>query len=73
MLALNSIWVVLYIRVPFGVPFTMVPYYIIGDLKREPNLENHPIAVTEARHTRPVFTAPVALDFHLRSSMDDWI
>ena len=28
-------------RAPFGGPFVRVPYYI-GDLKRDPNLENDP-------------------------------
>ena len=36
-----SIWVVLQIRIPFKLPFIRVPHYI-GDLKRDPNLENYP-------------------------------
>ena len=35
------IWVVLEIRVPFRVLFISLPYYI-GDLNRNPNLENYP-------------------------------
>ena len=43
-LPLNSgTWVVLYIRVPFKVLFTRVPYYL-GDPKRDPiSLEEYPL------------------------------
>ena len=35
------IWAVFQIRVPFRVFFIRVPYHI-GDLKRDPSLENYP-------------------------------
>ena len=45
MLARSSImWVVVEITVPFGVLFIWVPYYV-GDLKRDPNLENYPCMI----------------------------
>ena len=33
---------VLQIRVPFRVLVTKVPYYIIGELRRDPTLEHYP-------------------------------
>ena len=43
-------WLVFKIRVPFGVLFIMVPYYI-GD-PRDPNLENY-LAVISPAALRP--------------------
>ena len=37
----HSKWVALQIRVPFRVYFIRMPYYI-GDLNRDPSLENYP-------------------------------
>ena len=45
-------WVVLQSRVPFRLLFIRVPYYI-GDLKRDPNLENYPCLVASAEPRRP--------------------
>ena len=40
---MGFMWVVLYIRVPFGVPITRVPNHI-GDPKRDPNLRTTHVA-----------------------------
>ena len=45
-------WVVLYFGAPFRVLFIRVPYYI-GDLKRDPNLENCPRGESQGRKGGP--------------------
>ena len=46
----TSMWVEFKTRVPFyRVLLIRVPYYI-GDLNREPNLENHPCAHTDGKN-----------------------
>ena len=37
------------IRVPFRVLFIRAPYYI-GDVNRDPNLENYPKALSRPQH-----------------------
>ena len=51
----RSKWPVLENRVPFGILFIRVPYYV-GDLKGDPSLENYPNCSTAAES--PVASCP---------------